>query len=501
MSDTVLELRDIRKSFFGIEVLHGINLSFKPGHVYGLVGENGAGKSTLMNIIHGVFPPDSGSMFRDGKPYVPQTPRDARENGIAFIHQELNLFSNLTVAENLYIDELPKTRLGAVDYKKMRTSAQSRLNGLGVSVNPQALVSSLPMGIRQTVEIVKALMQNAEILLFDEPTTSLSHKEKHQLFQVINDLKKDGKSIIYISHILEDVFELCDVISVLRDGAIIGTADTAQLDRDTVISMMVGRKLENVYPTVEKEIGAPLLTVQNLSAPPLVKDVSLTLHSGEILGVFGLMGAGRTEFVRALFGLDPATDGVITFKGEQTGTPSPQAFIRNGMAFITEDRRGEGLLMPNSVEENLMLVKLSEIAGKMGVIDRKQYSVLPDTVIKDLSIKVSNKKLQRASNLSGGNQQKVVIGKWLLKSPQMLIMDEPTRGVDVGSKYEIYSLIQTLAKQGSGILFISSEMEELIGICDRIVVFCNGRVSGELSKEEFAPKAIMHYALLGEKAE
>ncbi len=497
MSECALELKDIRKGFYGIEVLHGINLSFQKGEIYGLVGENGAGKSTLMNVIGGVFSPESGAMSIGGREYRPATPKDARTARIAFIHQELNLFSNLTVAENLFIDELPKNKAGAVDYSFMHDQAQKRLTELGMDVSPRAIVDTLPMGVRQTVEIAKALMMDAEIILFDEPTTSLSHKEKEHLFGVIRSLKQKGVTVIYISHILEDVFLLCDRVSVLRDGAMVATIDRSELSKDDIVSLMVGRALENVYPTVEKEIGGVLFEADGVSVPPAIKNVSMKLRRGEILGIFGLMGAGRTELARALYGLDRIASGSLRLSGSALDNPTPEKCIGRGMAFITEDRRKEGLLMPKPVEDNLILVKLTDIMTKLGVVRRREVSRISDDLIRRLSIKVSDKRLQHAANLSGGNQQKVVIGKWLCKNPRMLIMDEPTRGVDVGAKYEIYALIQDLAKQGSGILFISSEMEELMGICDRILVMKNGELSGELMKGEYDPKKIMYYALTG----
>ncbi len=501
MSDCILELKDVRKGFFGVEVLHGVNLAFKPGEVYGLVGENGAGKSTLMNIIGGVFPADGGQMLLNGKEYQPVSPRDARTARIAFIHQELNLFSNLTVAENLYIDELPKTKLGAVDYGLMRREAGIKLKELGLEINPGALVNDLPMGVRQTVEIAKALLMDAQIILFDEPTTSLSEKEKEYLFNTIRALRERNVAVVYISHILEDVFNLCDEIAVLRDGAIIGKRQRGTYEKDDIVSMMVGRKLENAYPCIEKDIGGELFVAKDIQALPAVKGCSFTLHHGEVLGIFGLMGAGRTELVRAIFGLDPMTSGSITFDGGEIRKPVPKDCIDRGIAFITEDRRNEGLLMPKPVDENLILVKLDEIATKLKVVPRREDDRLTDEAIRELDIKVSNKKLQLATNLSGGNQQKVVIGKWLMKSPKMLIMDEPTRGVDVGAKYEIYTLILGLAKNGSGVLFISSEMEELIGVCDRILIMGDGRFRGELTRDEFDQKKIMNIALGGEEHE
>ena len=499
MAETVLQLKDIRKGFYGVEVLHGINLTFKEGEVHGLVGENGAGKSTLMNVIGGVFPPESGTMEMGGRPYKPETPKDARAARVAFIHQELNLFSNLSVAENLYIDDLPKTRAGAVDYRFMNAQARKRLKEIGVDINPRAIVESLPMGVRQTVEIIKALLMDARIILFDEPTTSLSQKEKDFLFGIIRSLKEKGVCVIYISHILEDVFQLCDVVSVLRDGSMVADIEKEKLDRDEVVSLMVGRKLEKIYPTVEKEIGGVLFTASNVAAPPAVKNVSLSLRRGEVLGVFGLMGAGRTELARAIYGLDPMASGEITFNDKRMEGMTPQRWIREGLAFISEDRRGEGLLMPKPVEDNLILVKLPDIVRRLGHIREKEVSQITDGIIRDFGVKVADKRIQMASNLSGGNQQKVVIGKWLARSPLMLIMDEPTRGVDVGAKYEIYSLILQLAKSGSGILCISSEMEELMGICDRIVVMKDGVLTGELSREEYDAKRIMDDALVGGK--
>ena len=497
MQETVLLLKDIKKGFYGVEVLHGVNLTFKKGEVHGLVGENGAGKSTLMNIIGGVLMPDGGSMEVNGEPYKPSTPNDARDAHIAFIHQELNLFSNLSVAENLYIEQLPKTKIGAVDYKFMNEQAKQKLSEIGVSISPKAIVDSLPMGVRQTVEIIKALIMDAKIILFDEPTTSLSQKEKDFLFDIIRALKEKDVCVVYISHILEDVFELCDVVSILRDGTMIADIEKENLNRDEIVSLMVGRKLEKIYPTVEKEIGDVLFTATDISAPPAVNGVSLTLHKGEVLGIFGLMGAGRTELARAIYGMDPMAAGTMTFDDKPISHMTPGKWIDKGMAFISEDRRKEGLLMPKSIEDNLILVRLPGITGTLGFINDRQVSDIADEIIKDFGVKVADKKIQMASNLSGGNQQKVVIGKWLACNPKMLIMDEPTRGVDVGAKYEIYTLILELAKSGSGILCISSEMEELMGICDRILVMKDGKLTGEMSRGQFNPKQVMDFALTG----
>lgn len=497
MQETILQLNDIRKGFFGVEVLHGVNLTFKRGEVHGLVGENGAGKSTLMNVIGGVFPPENGKMELRGTHYKPTNPKDARAAGIAFIHQELNLFSNLSVAENLFIEELPKTSVGSVDYKRMNNLAKEKLAEIGVEISPKVIVENLSMGVRQTVEIVKALIMDAQIILFDEPTTSLSQKEKDFLFDIIRGLKEKDVCVVYISHILEDVFELCDVISVLRDGNMVADVEKEFFNRDEIVALMVGRKLEKIYPAVEKEIGDVLFTATGIEAKPAVKNVSLTLKRGEVLGIFGLMGAGRTELVRAIYGLDKMQSGELTYEGKKMTGISPGKWIENGVAFISEDRRKEGLLMPKPVEDNLILVKLPDIVHPLGRISEREVSDIADGIIREFGVKVADKKIQMASNLSGGNQQKVVIGKWLCRNPKMLIMDEPTRGVDVGAKYEIYTLLLELAKSGSGVICISSEMEELMGICDRILVMKDGILTGEVSRSEFDPKQIMDFALMG----
>ena len=497
MSTDILTLKGIRKSFFGTEVLHGIDISIRKGSVHGLVGENGAGKSTLMNVIGGVFRADEGEMLVDGRPYIPQSPKDAQKAHIAFVHQELNLFSNLTVAENLFIEDLPTGTFKQVKYKQMEQETIKYLKDFQVDVNPKTKVENLSMGVRQSIEIAKALIINADIVIFDEPTTSLTKVEKDQLFRIIADLKARNVTIIYISHILEDVFELCDDISVLRDGALVATMPAEETNRGKLISLMVGRKLDKVYPTVEKTIGEEVLRCEHIVSEPLVKDASLTLHRGEILGVFGLMGSGRTELMRALFGLDKISGGEIIYKGAPFTHHTPKQAIEAGIAFVTEDRRDEGLLMPKPVEENLLLVHLPSLANKLGAVDQKKGEELAKESIQALHTKVQNKKTQMACNLSGGNQQKVVLGKWIMHEPEVLILDEPTRGVDVGAKYEIYTIIQERAKQQSCVLMISSEMEELMGICDRIIVMSAGHMAGEIERSEFEQNSIMEMALAG----
>lgn len=498
MSDQeVLRISEIKKSFFGAQVLHGINLDLRKGEVLGLVGENGAGKSTLMNILGGVFPYDSGDMWLNGGIYKPTSPKDAQKAGIAFIHQELNLFSNLTVAQNMFIDELPRGRLCSVKYKDMNDKAKEFIDRFELQASPNTKVETLSMGTRQMLEVAKALMLNAKVIIFDEPTTSLSHREKDKLFETINQLKENGVSIIYISHILEDIFYLCDRVPVLRDGYIIGTDDKDKLDKFKVIKMMVGRELNQVYPYIEKKIGEVVYEAKGIKRGNIVNDVSLKLHSGEIVGMFGLMGAGRTELVRALFGVDKMDEGEVSFNGRTIKKITPKNCIKSGIAFITEDRRQEGLLMPKSVQQNLVLVKLNEMLGILNVVSKNKENNEADMAINNLKIKVQDKNNQLVKNLSGGNQQKVVFGKWLMRSPKLFIMDEPTRGVDVGAKYEIYSIINQMALNGSTILFISSEMEELMGVCDRIVIMSNGSIKAEMPRSEFSAEAIISHALKG----
>jgi ribose transport system ATP-binding protein len=495
--ENILVLKDISKGFFGATVLHGINLDVYRGEILGLVGENGAGKSTLMNILGGVMPQDTGSMELRGQPYAPANPKAADKAGIAFIHQELSLFSNLTVAENMFIDDLPTGTLGSVQFEKMRTEAREYIRKFGVNTTPDTKVETLSMGIRQTIEITKALIKSAEIIIFDEPTTSLSQTEKDNLFHIIAQLKQQGVTIIYISHILEDVFALCDRIAVVRDGHLVGIQPKAELNKGQIIKMMVGREMNQVYPTVKKTVGDVVYRAIDIQQGRAVKNISFDMRSGEIVGLFGLMGAGRTELVRCLFGVDPIDTGTIEFKGKRLRQINPEACIKNGIAFVTEDRRQEGLLMPKTVKENIVLAKLNDLREGMGMIRRKKEDSEADTVIKELSVKVQDKNKQQAKNLSGGNQQKVVIAKWILKNPSMFIMDEPTRGVDVGAKYEIYTIINDMAKNGATVLFISSEMEELMGVCDRIMVMSKGKIVADIPKNEYSQEKIISYAIGG----
>ena len=396
----------------------------------------------------------------------------------------------------MFISNFPKKKIGGIDFKTIIKTVKNDLTDYGLNIDPNIKVEELPMGTRQVVEIIKALMKKAKILILDEPTTSLSTPEKEKLFDTVQKLKKQGISILFISHILEDVFSLCDRITVLRDGQGIGTVVAKETDQNEIIKLMVGRELSKVYPEITKTIeDQPVLDVRNIVSGKVLQGVSLSIKKGEILGMYGIIGAGRTELAKAVFGVDPIDSGEVLVNGKKIASLSPQECINRGIAFVTEDRRLEGLLMSKSVSENITIIKLKDILSKLGVIDKKKRKSLAQDMSKNLNIKVSDIFSQEVIHLSGGNQQKVVFGKWVMNTPDVFILDEPTRGVDVGAKFEIYTIIGQMAKEGSGILLISSEMEELMGVCDRILVMKNGQISGEVAREEFSQENIGNLAL------
>ncbi len=496
MSDVVLRMTGVTKSFTGVQVLHGLSCDLRKGEVLGLVGENGAGKSTLMNIVGGVLPMDSGRMELAGKPYAPHSPLSATAEGIAFVHQEPNLFGNLTVAENLFLDGFPRTRFGAIDRRETRRLTQACMDRFALPVTPDAQVGTLSAGIRQMVEISKGLMKNARIMIFDEPTTSLSKREKEDLFKTIAGLKAKGISIIYISHILDDVLRICDRITVLRDGLVVETRAAVAFTEHELIRCMVGREMTQVFPAVAKDVGETvLLEARDIRWADKVNGVSLALRAGEMVGLYGLMGAGRTELAKVLFGVEQRDGGDIAMNATPLPRVSPVVCIGENAAFITEDRHHEGLLMTKPVDDNLSLVKMSTLRNRMGVVNVREQGRYNRQSILDLRIKVADSRTQLANSLSGGNQQKVVFGKWVMNQPKIFILDEPTRGVDVGAKFEIYSIIVNLAKAGSAVLFISSEIEELIGTCDRILVMSGGRITGDVPKAGFDRERILELAL------
>lgn len=494
----------IEKGFFGVPVLKRVRFSARAGRITGLVGENGAGKSTLMNLLGGNLQPDSGQLQVNGLPYAPRSPGDARAAGIAFVHQELNLFPNLSIAENLFLTEFPRAVGGLpwIDRRKLRDRARHLLDQVDLSHDPDTPVERLPPGERQLLEIARALGAQAHLLLLDEPTTSLSVRECARLFDLMHRLRTRGIAMIYISHALGDVLKHCDDLVVLRDGEVVGHGPAGEFTQGRLVSLMVGRELNQLYPVrtpppAPDESGSrtPQLEVRGLTQPGKVRDISFRLAPGEILGVAGLMGAGRSELARILFGLDPHTSGDIRIGGHPL-EGGPRHRIRQGLAFLTEDRRHEGLCLEASVADNLALVTLEEHAQTPARwLDLPGIGAAVARIRDALQISTRVTDAQPVRTLSGGNQQKVVLGKWLLSEPRVLILDEPTRGIDVGARFEIYQWIHRLADRGSGILVISSEIEELIGLCDRILVMRRGELSGEFPRGKFDREQILAAAL------
>jgi len=497
-SKNILEFHNITKSFLGTPALQEITLSVPEGSILGLVGENGAGKSTLMNVLGGVVKPDQGIMKLNDKDYCPKNPSDATRLGIGFIHQELNLFANLSVADNIFIDHFPKISLiQLIDKRKLRKKTSELLKAVNLNISPDVLVGRLSPGHRQLVEIAKGLAAGASIFIFDEPTTSLTESETECLFELIFQLKSEGKTIIYISHILNDILKLADTIAVLKDGKLVRHDNAALLTVKDMISLMTGRKLEQLYPHCNNSVSDEvILEVCSLSQPGIVKDIHLKLYKGQIHGLFGLMGSGRTELARMIFGLDDYSHGQIFLEGVELKYFTPRKAIRKKMAFITENRREDGLLLEAEISTNMSLVALPWYckARPMNIIKASELSRDLNKTAHLLGIKCASIGKTLVKNLSGGNQQKVIFGKWLIKSPSVFILDEPTKGIDVGSKFEIYNIISNLAKQGTGVLYISSELEELMGICNRITVMAAGRMRGSFDRTEFDKKQILHFA-------
>ena len=499
-TEEILRFDSINKDFFGVQVLYDISFALRKGEILGLVGENGAGKSTLMNILGGILPASSGDIYYSGELFEPKSPKNAEENGIAFIHQELSIFLNLSIADNIFIDGFPKKSLFRfIDRKNIYTRAQEILDLLGLETNPSVITESISAGQRQIVEIAKAIQKNPRIVIFDEPTTSLSSKEKNNLFKVIKKLREQGTSIIYISHILEDVIDLCERIVVLRNGKLSGILGREEADKNKLIKLMVGKDIEQMFPDVEKEIGKEIFYVKDFSLKEKVKDINFSLREGEIVGLFGLMGAGRTELVKGIFGVDKVESGEIWYGDRKIEKLKPEFCISENMAFVTEERRIEGLFMPRSVKENISCTVIDSISDQfLTIVNGKKEQQIANRAIADLQVKAQNLQ-QEVRTLSGGNQQKVVISKWLMTEPKILLLDEPTRGIDVGAKYEIYVLINNLAKAKSAILFISSEMEEVIGICDRILVMKSGKLTGNFERADFDQEKILRAAIEGSR--
>ena len=492
----VLELKNIYKSFPGVKVLEDVTLQVRPGEVHALMGENGAGKSTLMKILMGIYKADQGSIFLEGKETVIHGPKDAMSKGISMIHQELNTVLDMEVAENVFVGrELLKKgfeKLKIVDIARMREETGKYFREMNIDIDPRAKMRTLSVAEMQLVEIVKAISLNSRIIVMDEPTSAITEKEATVLFAQIERLKKQGVAIIYISHKMDEIFRISDTITVLRDGQWIGTKPAKELDNDMLIKMMVGRELTDIYPKDPVEIGDVLLEVKNLSRGKKVRDASFSLRKGEVLGIAGLVGAGRSELVETIFGLYPKTGGQIFLHGKEVHIKSAADAIKNKMALITEDRKQTGLNLIVSVKENIASVSIGKLSNH-GIVNDKKINEVSEKYIKELKIKTPDGNAI-VGNLSGGNQQKVVLAKWLLDEPDIIIFDEPTRGIDIGAKRDIYLLINNLAKEGKAVIVISSEMAEVMGICDRILVMAEGRINGEVQREEFSQEVIMGYA-------
>ncbi|MBQ8144628.1 MAG: sugar ABC transporter ATP-binding protein [Butyricicoccus sp.] len=485
-------MRNISKSFPGVKALDGVELKVEKGTVHAVMGENGAGKSTLMKVLFGQYAPDEGEIIFEGNKVAFKSVKEAVSCGISMIYQELSPIKELSIAENVFVGRYPKTSTGFIDWNKMYASCQEIFDHWGLQYDPRAKIKTLKTADVQMIEIIKAISFNAKLVIMDEPSSSISQREVEKLYDFIRALKAEGITIIIITHKLEEVFTISDEVTVLRDGKYIGTNPIGELDRAKLIKMMVGREMNNVFPQKDAGSGAPLLEIRGLNNGPKVRDVSFTLHEGEILGFAGIVGAGRTETMRAIFGLDSKVSGEIVMNGKPIDIRSVRDAIKNDIVMATESRKDDGLVLCRSVEENIMLPSLYR-RSKRGVLNIKELRKTADEASHKLSVKTSS--LDAMANfLSGGNQQKLILCKWLLMEPKVLILDEPTRGIDVGAKWEIYNIIVDLAKQGVGIILVSSEMEEIINLSDRILVMCEGRINGSLMKGEATQEKIMNLA-------
>ena len=489
----IVEMEHIEKSFSKVKVLEDVRFNLKSGEVLALMGENGAGKSTLMKILSGIYTRDGGTLTVFGESIEEMTPQKARELGIAIIHQELNMCAHLTVAENIFLGREEKSGALFLSQKQMNQKAGELLQHLNMDINPDTVVGKLPVSKQQMVEIAKALSTNARILIMDEPTSALTAKEIDELFKIINKLKSEGCGIVYISHRLEELQHIVDRVTIMRDGRYITSSDFKDLSMDEIISNMVGREIKEKFPRVSCKRGKKIFEVNNLNAGHLVRNINLELYEGEIVAIAGLMGAGRTETTRAIFGADPIEGGTILVDGKPITIRCPKDAIKAGIVLAPEDRKKDGLCTKLSVQDNIALPNMDLLKGRLGVVDKKKEKKMVEDTIRDLHIKTAGAQID-AGNLSGGNQQKIVIGKWLARNSRVVIFDEPTRGIDVAAKVEIYNLMNQLKQQGIGVLFVSSEMPEVIGISDRIIVMCDGQITGELNTSEATQDRILTYA-------
>ena len=492
MNEVIVSMNDISKNFPGVKALDKVHFELCSGEVMALLGENGAGKSTLMKILSGVYTRDGGTMEIFGKSYDDLTPKQAQAVGVAIIHQELNMCRHLSVAENMFLGR-EKVNGIVLNDREMEAEAAKILGDLKIDIDPRQTVGDLPVSKQQMVEIAKALSIHAKILIMDEPTSSLTAKEIEELFRIIRQLKADGCGIVYISHRLEELKAIVDRVTIMRDGQYITDGNFKDMTMDQIIANMVGREIKEQFPRVSCPKGKKIFEVKNLNAGHLVRDINFSLYEGEIVGFAGLMGAGRTETTRAIFGVDPKTSGEIFLDGKEVKISCPMDAIKAGIVLAPEDRKKDGLCTKLSIRHNLALPNLDLICSKLGVISRKQEDDLCEKAVKDLLIKTPTVEVN-AGNLSGGNQQKVVVGKWLARNSRVVIFDEPTRGIDVGAKVEIYNLMNQLKKQGIAVMFVSSEMPEVLGIADRVIVMCDGRITGEVIAKETTQNEVLKFA-------
>jgi len=484
-------MKNIAKSFSGTIVLKGVNLELGHGEILALLGENGAGKSTLMKILSGIYSKDSGEIYLDGELCDFQNPKEAQNKGVAIIHQEMNLCNDLSVSENIFLGREVMEGL-SLNHKKMDEEAQKILDDLGISMKSTELAGDLKVSEQQMVEIAKALSQDAKVLIMDEPTSSITQSEVENLFKKIEELKKNGVSIVYISHKMDEVFRIADDISILRDGKVVASKKASEFDLESVISLMVGRKIENAYPKEDVELGDKVLEVEHLSKDKLFENVDFHVKKGEIVGFAGLVGAGRTEVMRAVYGLDHKDGGSVKIKSKEVNIKNPADSIKEGLILLSESRKDDGIVPVRSVMENASLASLQKFIYSGFTHRKKERNAVYESFMK-MNVKTPTLDTP-ISSLSGGNQQKVLLSRWMLSEPDILILDEPTRGIDIGAKFEIYKLMTDMVKEGKAIIMVSSELPELIGMCDRIYVMNKGHISGMLNRDEFSQEDIMRYA-------
>ncbi len=492
MGEIIVTMEHIHKTFPGVHALKDVHFELRSGEVMALLGENGAGKSTLVKILSGVHPRDSGSMTIFGQEYGDLSPKQAQALGVAIIHQELNMCRHLSVAENIFLGR-EQTRLGTLSNREMEKEARRILGDLKIDLDPRKVVGELPVSKQQMVEIAKALSTNARVLIMDEPTSSLTSREIDDLFRIIRELKAKGCGIVYISHRLEELRYIVDRVTIMRDGQFVSSANFADTSMDEIIAAMVGREIKEKFPRVSTPLGKRVLEVRNLNAGRMVRDINFSLNEGEIVGFAGLMGAGRTETTRAIFGADQKQSGEVILDGKAVSIRGVADAIRAGIVLAPEDRKKDGLCTKLSIRHNIALPNLDTLCDAAGVVRRARETAMCVNAIDNLRIKTPSVDKDVAT-LSGGNQQKVVVAKWLARNSRVVMFDEPTRGIDVAAKVEIYHLMNKLKQQGIAVLFVSSEMPEIMGIADRIIVMCDGRITGELSAAEATQEKVLTLA-------